>query len=194
MPGSVIASAVISSPVAMPCSQRSRCCLVAVAQEVGQADVVVQGDPEAEAADAGALGLLADDQVEAEVLRAGAAVALRYRHAEEAAAAGQREDLARHDPGALPLPVASLIADHLALEERVKARPEVFVYVLEQRAPHIAGTLPSRAGRPPVAAQAAIRSRCSSGSGADGGFSRYPGFASSSCTSWIRRSRKPASQ
>ena len=98
IPGSVIASAVISSPEAIPPSQRSRCSLVAVAQEVRQADVVVQRDPQAEAADAGALGLLADHQVEAEVLRAGAAVALGHGHAEEAAAAGQREHLARDDP------------------------------------------------------------------------------------------------
>ena len=76
--------------------------LGAVGQEVGQADVVVQRDPQAEAAHAGALGLLADDQVEAEVLRAGAAVALRHGHAEEAAAAGQREHLARHDPARAP--------------------------------------------------------------------------------------------
>ena len=83
--------------------------------------------------------LLADHEVEAEVLGAGAAVALGHGHAEEAAAAGVREHLARDDPVALPLAVAALVADHLALEERAKARAEVFVDVLEQAAPHRRG-------------------------------------------------------
>ena len=96
MPGSVIASAVISSPEAMPRQPALALLLGAVGQEVGQADVVVERDAEAEAADAGALALLADHEVQAEVLGAGAAVGLRHGHAEEAAAAGRGEDLARH--------------------------------------------------------------------------------------------------
>ncbi len=95
--------------------------------------------------------LFADHEVEAEVLGAGAAVALGHGHPEEAAAAGQREDLARHDPRALPLAVAALLADHLPLEERAKARAEVFVHILEQRASHAARSiLPGlRRGRRP---------------------------------------------
>ena len=98
----------------------------------------MERDPQPEAADAGALGLLADHEVEAEVLRAGAAVALGHGHPEDAAAAGQREHLARHDPGALPLAVASLVAEHLALEKRAEARAEVFVDIFVKGAPHAA--------------------------------------------------------
>jgi hypothetical protein len=112
--------------------------VAAVGEEVGQADVVVQRDPQAEAADARALDLFADHQVQAEVLSAGAAVGLGHGHAREAAAAGEREHLARDDPRALPLAIAARLADHLALQERAKARAEVFVDVLEQAAPHAA--------------------------------------------------------
>ena len=49
----------------------------AVAQEVRQADVVVQGEPEPGTADAGGLDLLADHQVVAEVVDAAAAVLAR---------------------------------------------------------------------------------------------------------------------
>ena len=101
--------------------------------------------------------LLADHEVEAEVLGAGAAVALGHGHAEEAAAAGEREHLARDDPVALPLAVAALIADHLALEERAKARAEVFVDVFEQAAAHRSCTLARR--RRPATARARLRRR-----------------------------------
>ena len=47
MPGSVIAMAVISSPDAIPGSQRRRCSSVRERQEVGEADVGVQREPEA---------------------------------------------------------------------------------------------------------------------------------------------------
>src|SRR4029077_21070519 len=104
----------------------------AVGEEVRQADVVVQRDPQPEAGNARALALLADDQVEAEVARARAAVALGYCHPEEAATACPGEDLARHDPRALPLTVAALIAEHLALQERAKASAEVLMYIFEQ--------------------------------------------------------------
>ncbi len=120
--------------------------LGAVAEEVGQADVVVQGDAEADAADARALGLFADDEVQPEVLGPGAAVALRHGHPEEAAVAGAREHLAGDDARALPLAVAAVLTDDLALQERAKARAEVFVEVLEQVASHPLRTL-SAAGR-----------------------------------------------
>ncbi len=94
--------------------------------------------PQADAADRRALGLFADHQVEAEIIRARAAVRLGHGHAQEAALAGQFVDLARHDLRALPLAVAALLADHLALQERTKARAEVFVYVLVQAASHAA--------------------------------------------------------
>src|SRR5439155_7644494 len=113
--------------------------LAAVAEEVGQADVVLQRDAEAERADAGPLGLLADDQVEAEVLRARAAVALGDGHAEKAARARPREHLARHDSRALPVPVAALLADHLALEKGAETSAKVLVLVLEQPPPHVLG-------------------------------------------------------
>ncbi len=51
-------------------------------------------------------------------------------------------------PVALPLAVAALLAEHLALQERAEARAEVFVYVLEQGAPHALGPyLASALGR-----------------------------------------------
>ena len=105
--------------------------------------------------DGGALGLLADHEVQAEVRRPGAAVALVDGHAEEAAAAGVREDLAGDQPGALPLAVATVLADHLALEERPEAGAEVFVQILEQSASHLRGTLPATRGRRALRAAAA---------------------------------------
>src|SRR5205085_7075647 len=78
--------------------------LGAVAKEVGQADVVVQRDAKAEAADTGHLRLLADHEVEAEVLDPRAAVALGHAHPEKAAGAGPGEHLARDDARAPPLP------------------------------------------------------------------------------------------
>ncbi len=51
MPGSVIPSAVISEPSAIPGSQRAALLLVAEVQEVRQADVVVERDPEPRAGD-----------------------------------------------------------------------------------------------------------------------------------------------
>ena len=110
--------------------------LGAVAQEVGEADVVLERHAETEAAHAGVLRLLSDDQVETEILHARAAMALGHGHSEEASTAREREHLAWHDARALPLAVAAIIAHHLALEEGAIALPEVFVHVLEQRASH----------------------------------------------------------
>ncbi len=101
----------------------------------------MQRDAEPEAAHARALALFADHEVEAEVLRAGAAVAFGHGHAEKAAAPGQREHLARDQPVAFPLRVASLLAHHLTRQERAKAGAEVFVHVLEQVASHRAPIL-----------------------------------------------------
>ena len=93
--------------------------------------------PRPEAADAGALGLFADDEVQAEVLRARAAVALGHRHRRGSRRCPARANTSRGTiPLALPLAVAALLAHHLALEERAEARAEVLVHVLEQRAPH----------------------------------------------------------
>src|SRR5205823_3278573 len=113
----------------------------AVGQEVGEADVVLEGDAEPEAAHTRPLRLFADHHVEAEVLRACAAVGLRDRHPEESAASREREHPARDDPRALPFAVAALLADHLALEEGAKAGAEVLVHLLEQRAPHAARSI-----------------------------------------------------
>ena len=104
MPGSVIAHRCQQLAEAIPASERPRCWGGAVAQEVGQADVVVQRDAEAEAAHARELGLLADHQVQAEVIGARTAVGLGYGHRQEAPAPGEREDLARDDAGPLPSP------------------------------------------------------------------------------------------
>ena len=102
-------------------------------QEVGQADVVVQRQPEAGGVDVGPLQLLGDDDVEAEVLDAPAAELLGHLHAEEAVGPGDAEQLAVDDPGGLPLGV---VRHGLALEERAERRPELVVDVLEERAPH----------------------------------------------------------
>ena len=64
----------------------------------------MQRDPQPEAADAGALALFADHQVQAEVLRARATVGLGDGHRQEAAAPGEGEHLTRDEPVALPLP------------------------------------------------------------------------------------------
>ena len=110
--------------------------LVGQTQEVGEADVVVEGDPESEGADRQALALFPDHEVQAEVIGARPAVALGNRHRQEPAPAGRPEDLAGDDPVALPLPVAALLAQDLALQEGAEAGPEVFVEVLEQRPSH----------------------------------------------------------
>ena len=136
IPGSVIASAVISSPVTIPGQPPLALGLVGEAQEVRQADVVVERDPEPEGADAEALALFADHEVEAEVIGTGAAVALGHRHRQEAAPAGGLEHLPGDDPLALPLAVAALLAEHLTLQERAEAGPQVFVEVLKQRPSH----------------------------------------------------------
>ena len=89
---------------------------------------------------AGALALLADDEVEAEVLGARAAVALGDRHRRGSRRAPARANTSRGTmPVALPLAVAALLAEHLALQERAEARAEVFVDVLEQGVRLIAG-------------------------------------------------------
>ncbi len=111
-----------------------------IAREVRQADVVVQGDSEAERGDARVLRLLADHRVQAEVLRARAAEPFGDLHRQEAPGAGLLEDLARHDPGAFPLAAAPGVADDLAFEEGAKARTEILVEIIEALAAH-RGTL-----------------------------------------------------
>ena len=91
MPGSVIATAVISSPAQMPGSQRRFCSSFVRCEEVRQADVVVQRDAEAGGVDVGALQLLGDHDVEAEVGDPPAAVLLGHVHAEEPVGPGRRE-------------------------------------------------------------------------------------------------------
>ena len=80
--------------------------------------------------------LFADHEVQAEVLGAGAAVALGDGHREEAAAPAALEDLARDDPRRAPTRRSGPPRPHLALQERAEARPEVFVQILEQRPLH----------------------------------------------------------
>ena len=83
MPGSVMAIAVIELARRDARQPTGALLVVAVAEEVRQADVVVQGDAEPGRVDAGGLDLLADDEVVAEVVDAAAAVLGRDRHAEE---------------------------------------------------------------------------------------------------------------
>ena len=90
MPGSVMATAVISSPEQIPGSQRCCCSSFGEVQEVRQADVVVQREAEPGAAAAGPLHLLAEHEVVAEVPHAAAAERLGDVHAEEAVGAGSR--------------------------------------------------------------------------------------------------------
>ena len=112
---------------------------------------------EPEAADARALGLFADHEVEAEVLRARAAVGAPARPCRGSRRAPASANTSRgHDPRALPLAVAALLADHLALEERAKARAEVFVDVLEQAA--LASLDPTARAAALIERQAAARS------------------------------------
>ena len=65
----------------------------------------MQRQPQPEAADAGERRLLADHDVEAEVINAGAAEALGDSHPDEPVPRRHRVELARHDPGALPVGV-----------------------------------------------------------------------------------------
>ena len=88
--------------------------LVAVAQEIGQADVVVQRDSEATARDARVRHLLHDDLVEAEVRDPRAAERLGDRHREHPPLRRLGEQLPRDD--ALPLPLG-VVWDDLRGEE-----------------------------------------------------------------------------
>src|SRR5690606_16485546 len=122
-------------------------------EQIGEADVVVQGDPQAAAGRPGALDLLGDDEVEAEVVDARTAVLLGHGHAEEARGAGGEEQLTGHL--ALPLP-RLVVGGDLLLDERPEAGPEQLVLLVEQRAAHASdrsgggGTGPMPAARSPV--------------------------------------------
>jgi hypothetical protein len=127
MPGSVMAIAVTSSPLAIPGSQRSLF-VGAVAQEVRQANVVVQADAEARPADAGGLDLLVDHEVVAEVVDAPAAVLLGDRHAEEAVLTGLGEEVVRHDAGLL---VFEVVRHDLVVEPPAEALTQRLVLFFE---------------------------------------------------------------
>ncbi len=75
MPGSVMAMAVMSSPAQMPGSQRPFCSS-SRGEEVGQADVVVEGQAEPGGVDPPRWTSSRDDQVVAEVLDPAPAVLL----------------------------------------------------------------------------------------------------------------------
>ena len=103
----------------------------AVLDEVRRADVVVEGEAEAGAADAGRVELLAEDGVEAEVVGAAAAVLLGDRHADEAVLPGRGVHLAWGDAGLLPFEV---VRRHLLRDERGERFAEGFVVGVVQRA------------------------------------------------------------
>ena len=102
-PGSVIAIAVISSPLQKPGQPALLLLLGGQIAQVGADDVVVQ--PEADPARADPGQLLVEDGVVAEVAHAAAAEPLVHVHAEQALRATGEPDLARHDAVLLPLVV-----------------------------------------------------------------------------------------
>ena len=67
MPGSVMATAVISSPAQMPGSQRAFCSSFVRCRKYGRQMSLCSVMPSAGRVDVGALQLLGDDDVEAEV-------------------------------------------------------------------------------------------------------------------------------
>ena len=138
IPGSVIAMAVISSPEAMPGSHRCCCSSVARSQEVRQADVVVQAQPEPRAGRPGAHDLLVQHCVEPEVGHPAATELLRDRHAEKAGRAGGGEQLPRHD--AIGLPGRQLRHDLLG-QESADALAEGLMLGLEQPTAHVTMSL-----------------------------------------------------
>jgi hypothetical protein len=131
MPGSVIAAGDAGQPAPL-------LLLGAVAQEVGQCDVVVQRDAEPGGGGAGPGGLLADHHVEPEVVHPAAAELLRDRHPQEAGLARGGEQLAPDDAGGLPV---GQVRHHLAVEEGPHGLAECLVVRLEEVSPH--GAAPS---------------------------------------------------
>ena len=115
--------------------------VVAEGQEVRQARVVVQRDAQAGAGDAGVRDLLVQDLVEAEVRHPAAAVLLGHRHAEEAAASGLLEDLARRDARLLPVEV---VGDQRLVGEGPERVGEGEMVVVVVLAIHAADSRPSR--------------------------------------------------
>ena len=125
--------AVISSPEQMPGQPPGLLLVGAQRQEVGQADVVVQGPAQPGGVDARTLDLLGDDQVVAEVVDAAPAMLVGRGHAEEAVGAGAGEQRPVDHAGPLPLVV---VGRHLGGDEARDAVPEQLVLVVEEGALH----------------------------------------------------------
>ncbi len=102
-------------------------------EQVGEADVVVRREAQRHTGISGVHQLLGDDGVVAEVAHAAATVGRGCRHAEEAAGAGRREQLARHDAG--PFPFLE-VWRHLAFDEASERGAEHLVFFGEDRAFH----------------------------------------------------------
>ena len=119
--------------------------LGAVAEEVGQADVVVQGDAQPGAGVRGAQELLAEHGVEPEVGHSPAAVLLRDLHAEKSLPAGRGEQLPGRDPGGTPLVD---VGGDLLVDERTHRGPEGLVVVVVERAAHVASSVPAATATP----------------------------------------------
>ena len=124
--------------------------LGAVAEEVGQADVVVQGDAQPGARVRDAEELLAEHGVEPEVGHSPAVVLLRHLHAEESLPACGGEELPGRDPGGTPLVD---VGGDLLVDEGAHRGPEGLVVVVVERAAHVASSYRRpRQPRRPVAA------------------------------------------
>ena len=107
--------------------------LVAISQEVGQADVVVQRHPQSTPRHARVGYLLHHDLVEAEIRHPRAAVLRGHRHRQEPLLGGLREEFARHDPIMLPLLV---VGCHLRRQKSAHRLAIGAVLALEDRPPH----------------------------------------------------------
>ena len=138
-PGSVMAMAVISSPLVNPGSQRCFCSSVARSRRYGPTTSLCSPKPDAAGADAG--HLLVEDGVVAEVADPAAAELLLDVHPEQPLRAAGEPHVARHDPVLLPLVVEG---DDGLLGPAPDHRPEVLVLGLVEGVAH--ATQSARAG------------------------------------------------
>ena len=125
MPGSVIADRGDQAAVDDARDPALLLLLVAVLEEVREADVVVEGDAEDAAGHAGIRALFDDDLVEAEVFDAESAVLLRGVHRQHVLLAGLGEQLARYGSFLFPL---LEVGSYLVGDEASYAFAEVIVF------------------------------------------------------------------
>ncbi len=104
-----------------------------VVQQVGQGDVIVEGEPEGGRVHPHPVEFLGEHQVEAEVVVPPTAVLGGDGHGQEAVAARVGEHRSVDDPGPVPL---VRVREHLLLHEAPEAGAELLVLVLEQTSSH----------------------------------------------------------